>query len=191
MNKFQNNKNTLFYEKSVRRYGVSAKGVQWNSKYTQYKRFEILTSFIQNIENHSLIDAGCGFGEYYNYLIKNNKSPKSYIGIDCEKMMIDLASKRFSNIDFKIQNIIKDELQISDYYICSGAMNTFKEKDIFTFISKCFLASKKGFIFNFLKDDRLCTVDYIKVINFCKNLSKNIEFRDDYLPNDFSIFIKK
>ena len=109
MNKFQNNKNTLFYEKSVRRYGVSAKGVQWNSKYTQYKRFEILTSFIQNIENHSLIDAGCGFGEYYNYLIKNNKSPKSYIGIDCEKMMIDLASKRFSNIDFKIQNIIKDE----------------------------------------------------------------------------------
>lgn len=184
--------NNSFYKRSYKKYGVTAKGVHWKSTYTQYRRFEILTHFIKNqIHLSSIVDAGCGFAEYYNYLNSNNLKVAEYIGIDCEKIMTDISSKRFPYIFFETKDILNDELPNADYYICSGAMNTFKEKDIFTFISKCFLASKKGFIFNFLKDDRLCTVDYIKVINFCKNLSKNIEFRDDYLPNDFSIFIKK
>ncbi|MDD3007404.1 MAG: class I SAM-dependent methyltransferase [Arcobacter sp.] len=191
MNKFENNKNTLFYEKSVKRYGVSAKGVQWNSKYTQYKRFEILTSFIQNIENSSLVDAGCGFGEYYNYLIKNNKSPKSYIGIDCEKMMIDLASKRFSNIDFKIQNIIKDELQISDYYICSGAMNILNFDEISIFIKKCFDASNVAFIFNFLKNDSLTNIKVDEILTYCRTLTKKIKIKEHYLENDVTIYLEK
>ena len=184
--------NKKFYKKSIEKYGISAKGVHWNSSYTQYKRFEVLTKFIkEEIGSSSIIDAGCVFAEYYNYLVINNLKARMYSGIDCEKMMIDIALKRFPNIDFKIQNILKDRLLLADYYICSGAMNILKEKDVFIFIEKCFLASQKGFIFNFLKNDSLCKVDYINVINFCKKLSKNIEFRDNYLPNDFSMFLKK
>lgn len=59
-------KNTLFYKKAIDKYGISAQGVHWNSEFSQYKRFEVLTSFIKDsIKDSSIIDAGCGFGEYY------------------------------------------------------------------------------------------------------------------------------
>ena len=99
--------NTEFYKKSIEKYGISAQGVQWNSDYSQYKRFEILTSFIKNnIKESSIIDAGCGFAEYYNYLFDNDLKPKSYLGIDCEEQMINLASKRFLNTTFKKKDIL-------------------------------------------------------------------------------------
>ena len=71
--------NNEFYKKSIKRHGISAQGVHWNSDFSQYKRFEILSDFIRkDIKESSIIDAGCGFGEYYNYLFDNNLKPKSY-----------------------------------------------------------------------------------------------------------------
>ena len=143
--------NYQFYNPAIKKYGISAKGVRWNSKYSQYKRFEVLTNFIENeIKESNIVDAGCGFAEYYNYLFDNNLKPKSYIGIDCEEEMITLASKRFLDTNFYIKDIIKDELIFADYYICSGAMNILKKDEIFIFIKKCFEASNIGFVFNFL-----------------------------------------
>lgn len=185
-------KNTLFYKKAVENHGVSAKGVHWNSTYTQYKRFEILSSFInEQISTSTIIDAGCGFGEYYNYLLKYDKKPKTYIGIDCEEMMITLASKRFPNEKFKVQNILLDKLLESDYYVCSGAMNILCEEEVFIFIEKCFNASKKAFIFNFLKNDPLTKIKSENILLFCKKLSKKIKIKENYLENDFTVYLEK
>ena len=186
------NNNYKFYNPAIKKYGISAKGVRWSSKYSQYKRFEVLTNFIENeIRESNIVDAGCGFAEYYNYLFDNNLKPKSYIGIDCEEEMITLASKRFLNTSFYIKDIIKDELVFADYYICSGAMNILKKDEIFIFIKKCFEASNMGFIFNFLKNDPLTNVNFLDILHYSKSLSKRVEIKEDYLENDISIFIKK
>ncbi len=184
--------NHQFYKYSIKKYGISPKGVQWNSKYTQYKRFEILTSFIQKeIKDSSIVDAGCGFADYYEYLSKNDLIPKSYIGIDCEQSMINLASKRFINLDFYVKNILEDNLFQTDYYICSGAMNILEKEEIFVFIQKCFEASNVGFIFNFLKNDPLTKVNFVDILNYSKTLSNDIKIEENYLENDISIFIKR
>ena len=184
--------NHTFYKLAIEKYGISAQGVQWNSKYSQYKRFEILSSFIQDkIKESSIVDAGCGFGEYYNYLFDNNLKPKLYLGIDCEKEMINFASKRFLNVDFYMKDILIDELFVSDYYVCSGAMNILEKEEVFIFIEKCLKASNIGFIFNFLKNDSLTNVNHIDVINYSKTLSKKVEIKENYLDNDISIYIRK
>lgn len=184
--------NQYFYQKSIKKYGISAKGVHWNSQYSQYIRFEILSSFIKDkITTSSIIDAGCGFGEFYNYLFDNNLKPESYIGVDCEIDMIELASKRFLNTEFYLQNIIEDKLFIADFYICSGAMNILEKKELFIFIKKCFEISNYGFIFNILKNDSFNKVSLTQVLEYCKTLSTQIEIKDNYLDNDISIYIKK
>ena len=110
--------NQHFYKNSIKRHGISAQGVHWNSTHNQYLRFEVLTDFIkEDIPTSSIVDAGCGFGEYYNYLFDNHLKPESYIGIDCEIQMINLASKRFLNTQFFLKNILEDNLFIADYYI--------------------------------------------------------------------------
>ena len=184
--------NHKFYKSTILKYGISAKGVHWNSEYTQYKRFEVLTSFIKNkIKESTIVDAGCGFAEYYNYLFDNNLKPKSYIGIDCEESMILLASKRFININFYVKNILKDELLIADYYICSGAMNILEKEEIFIFIKRCFEVSKVAFIFNFLINDPLTKVKFEDILEFCKEFSSSIEIKENYLDNDISVLLKR
>lgn len=184
--------NEQFYKDSLDEYGLSAQGVHWNSKYSQYKRFEILTSFIKKkITSSSIIDVGCGFAEYYSYLDKNDKLPEKYSGFDCEQNMIDLCQKRFKNLSFFKKNILEDDLEEADYYICSGALNILTRKEFFLFIETCFDSSKKGFIFNFLKADSYNYIKEEEVITFCKKLDAEIFIKDKYLDNDLSIFLKK
>lgn len=184
--------NKAFYKKVINKYGISSRGVHWNSQESQYKRFEVLTKFIKKeISTSTIIDAGCGFGEYYNYLFDNNLKPKEYIGIDCEEEMISLASKRFLNVEFYINNILEDKLLKADYYICSGAMNILNKEEVFLFIERCYIHSDKGFLFNFLKQDSFNNISINSVLTFCKTLCKNINIKDNYLENDISIFLKK
>ena len=184
--------NQEFYQKSIRKYGISAKGVHWNSQHSQYIRFEVLSDFIKDtIKNSSIVDAGCGFGEFYNYLFDNDLKPASYIGVDCELAMIELASKRFLNTEFYLQNILEDKLFIADYYLCSGAMNILEKEELFLFIKKCFEISNYGFIFNILKEDSFNKVSLDEILDYCKKLSEEIEIKDNYLDNDISIYLKK
>ena len=185
-------KNKVFYKQSIKEFGISAQGVHWNSKYTQYKRFEIITELIKkDIKSSSLIDVGCGFGEYYKYLELNNKLPSKYLGIDCEDSMVAICKKRLPKQNFIKQNILTDTLIEADYYICSGALNILTIDEVYSFIENCFLSSKKGFIFNFLKSQSFNHLKVEEVIGFCKTLANDIKIKHKYLNNDFTIFMVK
>jgi len=190
MNREQHNKD--FYQNSIKEFGVSPEGVHWNSVYTQYKRFEIITKLIRKvISNSTLVDVGCGFGEYYNYLIQNNRVPKKYIGYDCEVDMVNISKKRFIKQEFYLVDVLKDKLSIEDYYISSGAMNLLKKEDIDIFIKNCFNASKKGFIFNYLKYITFEDISQEDIIDICKKYTNDIVIKENYLYNDFTVFMKK
>ncbi len=182
--------NKKFYNDAIKRFGISAQGVHWNSKYSQYKRFEILTSCIQNeLSSSNIIDAGCGFAEYHCYLKKNQKVPKSYIGIDCEANMIKIAQNRFPSLEFYVQDVLRDELFFADYYVCSGAMNLLNKNSFFHFIAQAWQYSQKGFVFNFLKQKSFNGIKADEVMDFCHTLSPRVEVYDNYLKNDLTLFL--
>ena len=182
--------NKDFYEKSIKDFGVTAQGVHWNSKFTQYKRFEVLTKCIKKeITNSTIVDVGCGFGEYYKYLSYNHQSPQKYIGIDCEEKMIDICNIRFPNEEFFVQNILIDKLIEADYYICSGAMNILTYDEVELFIKRCFVVSQKGFVFNYLKNVTFNDIKQYEIEEICKRYTENIIIKDGYLDNNFTIFM--
>ncbi|MEA2050028.1 MAG: class I SAM-dependent methyltransferase [Campylobacterota bacterium] len=184
--------NKQFYKQSIDEFGVSAQGVHWNSKYTQYKRFEIITKLIKkDIKNSTLIDVGCGFGEYYNYLNNNHKIPKKYIGVDCEIDMIEISQKRFPYLEFYKQNILYDDLINADYYLCSGALNILSLEQCKIFIQRCYEISNKGFIFNYLKNITFNDIKKHHIIDICKQFTDDIVIKEGYLDNDFTIFMVK
>lgn len=184
--------NKEFYKKSIEKYGISPKGVHWSTRYNQYIRFDVLTEFIfDDIENSTLVDAGCGFAEYYTFLEKNESLPLQYIGLDCEHAMIFRSQMRFPKLDFHVKNILEDELIPADYYICSGALNILKEEEFYQFIETCYKSCNKGFAFNFLIKDSFNNINKKEVITFCKKLSSNVEIKELYLYNDMSIFMQK
>lgn len=183
--------NQLFYANSIVKYGITPKGVHWNSKYNQYKRFEVLAHYINQLSSASILDIGCGFGDLLLYLNKHQTLPKHYVGIDCETTMVNIAKKRFPEYEFLIKNALQDKLPKADYYLSSGALNILSEKEFFIFIEKCYSQCSKGFAFNFLIEDSFTPIKKEKVISFCENLCKNVTITQNYLYNDMTIFMKK
>lgn len=184
--------NKYFYEKSLKEFGITAQGVHWKNKQTQYTRFDVITEFLQkDIQDSTLCDIGCGVGEYYNYLQNKKLLPKKYIGIDCESKMIQVCKKRFPEIEFIEKNILYEDINEVDYTICSGAMNLMTFDQCSLFIKRAYKASKKGFVFNFLQSLTLNDVKPYEILALCKTLSDTIYFKEKYLDNDFTIFMEK
>ena len=65
------------------------------------------------------------------------------------------------------------------------------KEEVFLFIKKCFAASKKAFIFNFLKNDPLTTININEIILYCKELTNKIIIKENYLENDITIYLEK
>jgi SAM-dependent methyltransferase len=144
--------NTLtFYTNALKHHGYSPQGVCWLSKKHQIVRFETIASLLPlNIAELSIADAGCGFGDLYNYLCKEGKKPKEYIGIDAHPSMCYIAQKMTEQKIYNQDILSSAKLPFADYYLCSGALNLLNHFETHLFIQKMFNASHKGVIFNFL-----------------------------------------
>lgn len=184
--------NYSFYYNAYKKHGVSAKGLKWTSKERQFLRFKILCDFIKNeIEDSTLLDIGCGYGDLINYFNESMKYPKIYTGLDCEEFILKIAKKRFPNSTFIKKNILSNELPTHDYFILSGSLNILEKDEFLNGIINCYKYCKKGFIFNFLTKSYVHDLSAFEILTFCKSLCKNVEFKNDYLDNDFTIFMKK
>lgn len=185
--------NEKFYSAAIHKHGETPKGVHWNSKHSQEKRFEVLTSFIQD-ENFSVVDAGCGFGDLYFYMLDKEVDFSSYVGLDLSPSMVKIAKEK-TLCEVYEKDICRDRLPQADYYLCSGAMNILSRFDTFLFIRNCYEASTKGFVFNLLmgEDDSLVYNHFFpqELQSLFDDLGAKVSVKKGYLPHDFTVFMKK
>jgi len=179
-----------FYTSAIEMHGTTAKGVNWTSKETQEIRFDMILKMLpQKID--LIVDAGCGFGDFYTYMRKKKREPKKYIGIDSLIDMYSIASNKTAQ-EIIIADITKDEIPHANYYVCSGAMNVLDRFETYLFIRNCFLACEDGFIFNILHgEDKSETYNYFstsEIQNIAKELKvKKVIFKDGYMENDITV----
>lgn len=189
--------NQTFYNHSFDIYGQSPKGLSWNSKHTQEIRFEIITQLLLDENSHecSIVDAGCGFADLYEYWQNQGIAPSHYIGIDSMEKFIQIASKRFTKVSFLQRDILKDTLPKADWYIASGSLNILNDFQTWLFLEKMLMFARKGIIFNILHGEKKShrfnykTVQEIEAFADMKNLTCKII--QGYLPNDMSVKISK
>ena len=179
-----------FYTSAIKMHGTTPKGVNWTSKETQEIRFDMILEMLPK-EIDSLVDAGCGFGDFYTYMNKKKRTPKKYIGIDSLIDMYSIASNNTAQ-EIIIADITKDKIPHAKYYICSGAMNVLDKFETYLFIQNCFLACGDGFIFNILHgEDESETYNYFstcQIEKIAKELNvKRVEIRDDYMDGDITV----
>src|SRR5438552_15599660 len=85
-----------YYTDKVSRFGATPAGVDWNSKESQYLRFEQLCRVVAEDRELSLLDYGCGYGGLLNYLDERfAKSTVTYVGYDISSRMLDVAAQSF------------------------------------------------------------------------------------------------
>lgn len=191
----------LFYPKYYKNSKNDSEIVGWSSKKEQIKRFEILLN-IGFEDGETVLDFGCGLGALYEYM-NNHYDDFNYIGVDINQEFIDKCKKKYPKIKFKKINDIADINFKYDWFIASGAFTVYTPiKDMIKTIKTAFEQVKYGVSINFLDDKYAKNSDLEAIRGYNKkevyklflNEFKEfhtVELHDDYVDNDFTIYIKK
>jgi len=187
-----------FYKASLQKYAQTPKGVQWNSLASQQIRFEALVHLLpDDLSPYTLVDAGCGFGDFYTFLQTRNKLPKKYIGIDCLDFMCSIASRNTQQTIIHEDILHPKQLPVADFYICSGALNTLSKFESYLFIQNCYQHAREGVVFNTLYGTKKSqTYNYLHTQDI-ENLQQTlqvdtVQIYEGYIDNDITLgFFKK
>lgn len=200
--KYDINSSNQFYRQLLKDHGYTPMAL--GLKGEQLLRFHQLTSD-WDLNCSSILDVGCGFGDFNKYLQFLNVKDCSYTGIEVVKEFFDEACKRYSGDSIRFCNedfLGKTDLGQFDYAFASGTFNLRIEgideyEYVFTNMKKMFSHSKKAIAIDFLSDK----VDYShswnfnfspeKILSLAYQLSRNVSLKNTYFPFEFSIIIHK
>jgi SAM-dependent methyltransferase len=188
------------YTERFMKFGISPMTLGWN-KGKQFLRFGILTSFF-DLNNKSVLDIGCGFGDAINYFDKIFKNYK-YNGVDLVSQLVFTAKEKHPEHTFYCTDFLKMKIKRKyDFAIGSGIFNfKLQESDNYRYIDNVIKKSleivNEAVAFDFLSDK----VDYRyehtfhsspeKILGIAYKYSKNVILRNDYMPFEFSLIIFK
>lgn len=190
------------FSSRVARYGPSdARGV-WNSWDSQQSRFEILAGAF-DLNDKTVLDVGCGLGDFAGFLRECGVTPSSYLGVDISQEMIVAAQANYPDERFEVRDLAERpfEPESFDYVFESGIFNILvPEWEAITFgtIRAMFSACREGVALNFLSKlsgNNNPAARYSlpsEIVRFVETeLSPKFTLRHDYRTNDFSVFVYK
>lgn len=182
-----------FYQDGILEHGLTAQGLRWHSRQSQEVRFHQLVSLLP-FDTASIVDAGCGFGDLFDYLHIHGKDSIHYIGLDALDIMVKEARKRTGQSIYQC-DILSDPLIEGEFYVCSGALNILTLEGGYRFIERCYSASSRGFIFNFLEGkNQSKTYNYLqahKIEKLGERLGARVIFCRGYYDNDCTVAFYK
>ena len=183
------------YNERYKKFGYSSQTLGWNKNRANH-RFEQLSCEF-NFDNSSVLDFGCGFGDFYSYLKKNN-SNFNYTGIDINPLLIEEGLKVYGDIDLRVINIFKEKFtEKFDYIICSGTFN-FNLGNNYEYLSSFLRIVKnsylKGLAANFLSTKaeirypKNFYYDPYKTLDMFKKNNEITVLREDFFKYEFCVF---
>lgn len=195
-----------YYSAKLAEYGDSPRGVDWNGEESQVLRFEQLTKIIQQNEDYSLNDLGCGYGALFDYLNSHYKN-FNYNGCDVSGDMISAAQARFKNITNSHFLVASEPPVVADYGVASGVFNVRLGRSgaewktyLETTLDILDRTSRLGFAFNCLTSysdadkmrDYLYYADPLALFDYCKRrYSRHVALLHDYGLYEFTILVRK
>lgn len=120
----------LLQEEAMERYrtrfykeGETPKALGWGCKEDQLERFWVISENI-DLEGKTVLDLGCGFADFYGYLLDKNITC-NYIGIDIIPEFIKCCKEKYKQGTFLNGNIMLDSMKIpkADIVITTGTLN--------------------------------------------------------------------
>lgn len=198
-----------YFQDKLDRFGMTPRGVDWNSVEAQEIRFAQLARVIKaesDAAPFTLLDYGSGFGSLYDFL-RGMGLPVGYIGYDFVPAMVEqgrLAHAGDPNCTFTTD---LDEAGEVDYAIASGIFNIRLESSetewrqyVTGILDRMNRMARKGIAFNMLTSysdaefmkAHLYYADPCFYFDYCKrNFSRSVALLHDYGLYDFTILVRK
>jgi len=192
----------LIQRDAYRRHGYHPNSLLWSSHEAQEIRFQILAQI--GIEaGDSVLDIGCGFGDFSGFLEKHDKAVE-YTGIDLSEDLVQEGRKQFPDINLITTDLFEFDPKPNsyDYVTLSGTLNrkySGSEEYALEVIQRMFETCRKGVAFNLLNARHEWTAGRWDLQSFVPDellqelniKTAKSEVIDQYLDNDFTVYLLK
>ena len=189
------------YQNRLNKYGQDIKALASGVKERQRIRFNVLSE-VGELNNCSVLDVGCGFADFFQYLIDEGIDV-DYTGYDICPDFIEVCKNRYPDADFEVKDIQTDTIQHKfDYVISSQTFNNRlmyddNESLIKDVIKRAFEISNIGIAIDMLttyvdfREEHLYYYNPEMIFKFCKSITKRVALRHDYPLFEFAIYMYK
>ncbi len=192
------------YVEAARRHGGGFRSLLWASAATQRQRFEVIDS-LYDASGRSVLDVGCGRGDYLRFLLALGVRPAEYLGIEAVPALAAEAARcapepgdpRVTIIQADFLREPKRLFVGADVTVISGSLNTVPDADFYTTISRAFEASTEALVFNFLDSPVLAGREYLHwrspndVLAFAKGLTSDVRMENTYMEGDGTMVLRR
>lgn len=162
----------------------------------QSVRFQV-SSEIGIMNNSTILDIGCGFGDLCGFL-EFKKLNVKYHGVDINEDFIKVAKRKYPNGVFEVRDIeVKPFKKKFDWVIGIGISTLSSSSNVKLILKEMYKISRKGVVMDFLssfvdfKEKNLFYTSPEKMFKFAKTLTKRVTLRHDYKPFEFCLYVYK
>ena len=191
------------YSNRLQQYGDDIKTMASGTPERRQIRFDVLSQ-VGNMAGASVLDIGCGFGDFYQYL-KDRDIRAKYTGYDINGDLIKICRNKFPEADFEVKDIQKDTIfEKFDFVFSSQTFNNKlqyddNEKVIKDVLKKAYdICTDRGGVavdmitsYVDFKEARLHYYKPEEIFSYCKTLTKRVVLRHDYPLFEFAVYMYK
>ncbi len=198
------------YTGRLEKLGEQIKTLGWDTKENQWTRFASLVE-IMDLSGKCIVDIGCGFGDFLTFLQEKKINFKSYLGIDINENLLEVARNKHPGFKFQCRNILFDKPQnaLADIGFAFGVLNLNHKGDpdnyeyAGDFIEKAFGLCAQTLVVDMLsanldksypKEEFVFYYEPQKMLEFALSLANNVILKHDYPPipqKEFGLYLKK
>lgn len=111
-----------FFDRHLKDFGDTPQAVRWTPE-GQLRRYETLLQISGDISQKTILDFGCGKGDFYGFL-KGRGIQTDYCGIDINNRLIELAVHKYPEAEFIATDIdeVRFEREFDVVFVC-GVFN--------------------------------------------------------------------
>ncbi len=174
--------------------------VMFDDPQKQHYRFGELLEFIDfnSDGGASILDAGCGNGELYQYLVARGYFGR-YCGTDINRALLDEAKARYPQASFAHVDEVAPGPY--DYVLMSGLFGANAgqtEEWVYGLLDRYFARCGKALVFNAIsgyvnwRDAHLFYLPLTGVVDFvARKLSPVFEIRHGFVPFNYTVCVRK
>jgi SAM-dependent methyltransferase len=194
-----------YYASKLEAHGPTPQGVDWNGTESHRMRHQQFLRLLDGRPNASVIDLGCGFGDFFRFL-RSNGHQGQFVGYDIAPAMIEQARRLHGEGDHHHWRIGAEPAEVADFAIASGIFNVKGEisdqpwRDyVYRTIDLLARAGRHGFAFNVLSmssdPDRrrlnLFYADPTEMLAHClSRYGRSVAILQDYGLYEFTIIVR-
>ncbi len=193
------------YQEAVDIHGGTFDATLWRSKRGQVARFKTFTKYI-DFADTSIVDVGCGIGDFASYLVKSSVDFKAFLGVDAMEAMINTAKElSLEKCTFETMDVLDnmDVFEKTDWCVFSGSLNAMTQQDAMGLIRQAFDDCSLGVAFNFLSNQSwrdpssedlypASRFDTLEMLSFAFTQTPLVSFTQTYLEgHDATIILHK